>query len=273
MSAISRRFATAAWATLALLPSALSHADEKADALLKEVEKATKAIKSLSGEITNSTTFGGKTTTEKLTFRMKRPNYVRLESTVSGRGGQVVASNGKDFFIYMPQQNQYMKMKADPQGKNIGASFLTMLMFNFNLQSVGGNKPKYEGAEKIGGTTYQVVSMAAGEGQNFRLYISPAKLATRFKVEVNQNNQKFSQEEVLSNLKLNPVFSNASFAYTPPRTAKLYEQPSSNYDAKLLPVQSRAPEFNVATPEGERLALATTLKEKKAVLINFWFYS
>lgn len=41
----------------------------------------------------------------------------------------------------------------------------------------------------------------------------------------------------------------------------------------LLPVGKKAPAFSLPNPKGGTIALQNTLKNKKAVLVNFWFYN
>jgi outer membrane lipoprotein-sorting protein len=255
-------------AALPLLPS-LVRADEKGDTLLKEVQKATKAYKSLTGVVTTTQTFQGSKMSATLKIQLKRPNLYYAE--MSGfMGSQVFASNGKDAYIYMADQKQYMKMKASPNGAQVN-SIISMAFFDPSLKMFGDKERAYGGNETIEGKTYEVLEVKPQEGLTVRFYVSPEKLITRMKYMGKAGkDQNFEMQEILSSYKLNALIPEKVFAYVPPKTAKLYEQPS--YDAKLLPTNSKAPEFNLATPEGGRVSLANVLKEKKAVLINFWFY-
>ncbi len=249
--------------------SSPSHADEKGVALLKEVEKATLAIKTLSGEVQTTAKFGGQTQSSKGLFKIKRPNF--LFTKMTGSDATTFASNGKNFFVYMPSQNQYMKMKADPKGSGLGGSLLQSLFFN-PASLFGKTEPNFGGSETVEGKTYSVIVLAPQKGQTIRLYVSPDKLVALVKMEAKdaKGSVSVSEEERFVNLKMNALIADSQFAYLPPKGAKLYEQPS--YEAKLLPVSSRAPEFNLATPQDGRISLEKTLKEKKAVLVNFWFH-
>lgn len=258
-----------AGAVLVLTSPILARADAKGAALLKEVEQATKAIKTLSGVLTATNKFGGQTQVTKGKFRLKRPNLLFVE--MKGNDPATMASNGKDFTVFMTNQNQYMKTKADPNGKGMGASLLMMLYFDAP-SFFSRLQPTYAGTETIGGKTYSIVTASMRAEQSFRFRISPEKLVTYFKMEVKDANGKISvtEEETFSDLVFNALIPNRRFAYAPPKDATLYKEPS--YDEKLLPVSSRAPEFNLATPDGGRVSLDKTLKEQKAVLVNFWFY-
>lgn len=252
-----------------LISHTLARADAKGAALLKEVEEATKAVKTLSGVLTSTNKFGEQTQRSTGKFRVKRPNLLYIEMT--GNEPATMASNGKDFYVFMTSQNQYMKMKADPNGKGLGGSLLMMLYFDAR-SFLGKMELDYAGTETIAGKTYSLLTATRRKEQSFRFRISPEKLITYFKMEVKDESGKVSvtQEETYSNLKINAPIPNQRFAYAPPKDATLYKE--ANYEEKLLPVSSRAPEFNLATPNGERVSLAKTLKEKKAVLVNFWFY-
>ena len=56
----------------------------------------------------------------------------------------------------------------------------------------------------------------------------------------------------------------------PPKQAVRYDL--SDPDGKLIPVGEKAFRFKVPTPDRKRLTLDEILKDKKAVLVNFWFY-
>lgn len=45
------------------------------------------------------------------------------------------------------------------------------------------------------------------------------------------------------------------------------------FEAKLIPVGSKVPDFELQTPDGAKVKLLETLKKSKVTIINFWFYS
>ncbi len=47
----------------------------------------------------------------------------------------------------------------------------------------------------------------------------------------------------------------------------------SVYDARLDTVGQNAPAFSLPTASGGQVTLGETLKDKKAVLVNFWLYT
>ncbi|MEW5883593.1 MAG: hypothetical protein AB1725_05145 [Armatimonadota bacterium] len=45
------------------------------------------------------------------------------------------------------------------------------------------------------------------------------------------------------------------------------------YEANLIPVGTKVPDFELQTPNGAKLKLLETLKKSKVTVINFWFYN
>ena len=106
-----------------------------------------------------------------------------------------------------------------------------------------------------------------------KLYIAPSKLVTRMDMRITQGGQTVDYDAVLKNVKVDVTLSDATFAYAPPKGATLYKAPTmDDYNNKLLAVNSVAPTFALSTPTGGKLTLEDALKNKKAVLVNFWFY-
>ena len=103
--------AAAAAAALAavLAPAAAALADEKADALLRQVAATTRATKTLRADL--EITFGEKQSLMKSTgtVSLMKPNYARIVLK-NGPYAQTVASTGTTTFVL--QQNQYRKSPA-----------------------------------------------------------------------------------------------------------------------------------------------------------------
>jgi outer membrane lipoprotein-sorting protein len=270
---------------LALMGTRAARADEKADTLLKEVETATKAVKTLTADLSMSENFktpDGNEHTVKMaaTLKLRKPNLARLDFS-EGPFAKTIASDGKDVFTLVPG-NRYQKTKVDAQGKNIDALWAAPVSMFFSGQfSLYGadSKPAatYAGKQTIEGTEYDVVQLSGAKPFAYtgKLYIAPSKLATRLEMETTPQagGQAMKLDAALTNVKLNPPLTEAAFAYVPPRGATLYTQPSlDDYNKKLLAVGSVAPKFTLSAPTGGRVELAEALKGKKAVLVNFWFY-
>ncbi len=135
---------------LCLLAAALpAHADERADELLREVERAVKALPSLGADLQvtlitqnlgappaapgqpkqNDSGFGQVTDPVSFTYigtvKLRRPNLERIE--LADPIHQTIACDGVFRWTLLPT-NEYVKNPADPQGKSPGA-YAPILMF------------------------------------------------------------------------------------------------------------------------------------------------
>jgi len=268
---------------LALIGTRGARADEKADALLKEVETTSKAMKTLTADLSMSQkakTPDGKEQSMKMvaSLKLKKPNLARIEFT-QGEFAKTIASDGKNLFTLMPG-NRYQKTKVDADGKNIDTLWAApAAMFfsgRFTLMGVESKAATtYVGKQTIEGTEYDVVQVSGTKpfAYSGKLYIAPDKLATRLDLEVGVGAQKIQVDAVLTNIKKNVPLTEAGFAYAPPKDAVVLEVPSlEEFNKKLLPVGSAAPRFALSALSGGKVELAEVLKGKKAVLVNFWFY-
>lgn len=267
-------------ALLALAPA--GYADQKADALLRQVAAKTKATKTLSADLQMTMrppTGQGQTVKSAGSVRLMKPNYARITLT-GGPLAQTIASDGKSLYLLNPG-NQYQKRDADPQGRNISALWALPIAYFFNptLDSFApfgrdpDTKVRYAGRQTVGGAAMDLVALTGDKPMphTITLFIGPDKLFHRVRVDLKQGSETARYEAAFTNLRAGKPLTAASFAYTPPKTAKLHEPPDLN--AKLVPVGSKAPAFDLPTPAGGKLALENTLKDKKAVLVNFWFYN
>lgn len=268
-------------ALLAALGTNRVRADEKADALLKEVDQVTKATKTLAADLNMSERFktpDGKEQTMKMagTLKLRKPNLARIDFTEGGYA-KTIASDGKNLYTLMPN-NQYQKSAVDAQGKAINALWAAPVSMFFGGQATGifggesNPETSYMGKQTVDGIEYEVVQLK-GKGQpayTMNLFIAPNRLATRMDAEITQGSQTFKLDAALKNVKVNAVLPETAFAYAPPKGATAYVQP--DYNKNLLPVGSAAPRFALSAPTGGKIALEDALKGKKAVLVNFWFY-
>ena len=136
---------------LCLLGSAPSlHADQRADDLLREVEKSTKAVASLGADLQVTMT------TQNLAGRPQDPRQSKQGDTGFGQGNEpisftytgtvklkrgnlerielpdpiheTIASDGTFLWTLLPS-NEYIKTPADPRGKNLGAYAPILIFF------------------------------------------------------------------------------------------------------------------------------------------------
>jgi outer membrane lipoprotein-sorting protein len=267
---------TAALLLFAAAPG--TRADEKSDALMKEVEAASKAATTLTADLDMSMTIqgkAGKPNENKFhgTVKLKKPNMARIDMLGGPGGDMTVASDGKT--VYTLNGDQYQKTTADAQGGNINAQFALQvpIFFGSGLSMLGKDLTyQYVGQKSVDGADYQLVNVVtkSNPGLTVTLYISSDKLVTRVNIGVKQGDQALSLDSTLKNVKLNTDLADADFAYKLPANAKEMQMP--DYDAKLVKVGKPAPTFDLLKPNGGKVTLASALKGKKAVLVNFWFY-
>lgn len=262
-------------AVAALLSGSPVRADEKAQALIKEVAAATKAAKTLSADITMSQSFNGQSMKATGAIKLRKPNKALIK--LGAPFSQTVASDGRDVITFMETANQYMKEKADPKGANIqvmfafpAAAFFTADGNSLGIRYLKTANATYAGTEKRGDIEYRVLQVIEGEKNVFRLYVAPNKLITGASIEIKQADGSAKLDAFLSKVKINEEISESAFVFALPKTAKLYEPPS--YDAKLLAAGTEAPPFELKSPiDSSPISLGKSLDKKKIVLVNFWF--
>lgn len=268
--------ARSCFALLALSMSAtLARADGEADALLNEVSAATRATVTLSAELTLTQSDGGPVTTTPGMVRLKRPNFAHIE--FGEPFNHTIASDGKTVWLLEKTKNRYQQNTADPGGKGMASFQIIPVGMFFDPGFRGFIDPSIKetllaGEETVEGETYQVVEVRGDKPYDFtlRCYVGANKLVTRTALQMKLGDKTITFGTVLSKVKVNDVLPDSTFAFVPPKEAVLYDL--SDPDNKLIPVGEKAYRFSVPTPTGERLALEGLLKDKKAVLVNFWFY-
>jgi outer membrane lipoprotein-sorting protein len=259
-------------ATMAAKPSA---ADEKGSAIVREAFKKLHQAKTMTADFAIEVKIPGAPApqTMKVSVAAMKPNFFRFEA--QGRGAQSFYADGKDYFILIPQANQFVKQPLDPKPTELPGMWEGEIDAFF-----GGDKGLEKGEatyvkeEKVGEVECDVVKVQMKDPDRVAIYAIGKKDRTIYRATLELpagNGQTVTQTNTLSNVKLNVEKTAADFAFKPPAGAKAFEPP--NFDASLLPVGSKAPDFELATPGGGRLSLSDARKEKKAVLVNFWFYN
>jgi hypothetical protein len=137
-----------------------------------------------------------------------------------------------------------------------------------------GQTSKLLGARKVGGKTYQAVQLTGKNPPMTQvLFINSANLieGAETTLSFGGDNQKFTIW--LRNMKTNAPLKPDYFAYVPPPDFSVPKGPEDS----LLAVGQPAPDFLLSQPgkpgNDGLYGLEMARKEKKAVLINFWFYS
>jgi outer membrane lipoprotein-sorting protein len=260
-------------AILAIAGVGPARADEKADALLKEIATATKATKTLTADITMTMTGQGQNMKIQGKVRLKKPNLALID--LSKPFDQVIASDGKTVWMLMKSANQYTKEDADPQGHNINSAAIPISLF-FDTQHMLGQFPSAKARllppATVEGKSFQVIELTGDTPASYtmKLYADANMLITRIALEMTQGAQKSQLTAALNNVQVGQPLADATFAYAPPKTATLYKEP--DYAAKLVAVGKDAPNFTIPSPSGGQVALGEALRGKKALIVNFWFY-
>lgn len=264
---------TAIVSTAAIGPA---RADEKGDALLKEVAAQTKATEMLTADIEMSAKTGERTVAQTGKLTLQRPNLVRMELAPAGQVPSFY-SDGTNVWVLMDGGKQYQKMDANPEGKNLPVLWGAPIAYFFDQKPMSFNEApaatKYLGVEKVGDTSYEVVEMVSSEkdAPTIKLYVGPDKRLHRSVVSIKRGDRESVYSATLKNIKVGAAQDVKTFAYTPPATARPYERP--NFEANLVKVGDMAPGFSLPTPTGGTpLSLSDITKGKKATLVNFWFY-
>ena len=263
----ARSFAFAACAALLAAGSA-AWADAKSDAVISKARQAAAKAKTLQADMELSVPGG---VSFKGTARLMKPGYGNV-SFSGPQGAQMMISDGENFYQVSPAQNQYQKMPAKGLAERaLGllpgsplAAFLTP-----DTIAAGGTH-RFAGTKNLGGTTYQIVEVTSKQmPQSQKLYFGPSGLMEGMEATATNEGQKQTLTMWLKKVRVDAPMKAEQFAYTPPAD---FERPKSP-DESLLAVGKAAPDFLLPTPGGGMLALEQTLKDKKAVLINFWFYN
>jgi outer membrane lipoprotein-sorting protein len=145
-----------------LVAAPMAHADERADALLREVERSTKSLASLGARLQVTLTtqnisvrpvdpqqprqsdpgFGQGNEPVSFTYagtvKLQRPNLERIDLLDPIR--QTIASDGQSLWTLLPT-HEYIKNPADPQGKSPSAYGPILMFFAPETARTGGVLP------------------------------------------------------------------------------------------------------------------------------------
>lgn len=285
-----------AWmGALAVLAGALGvgvGADAKSDALLAEARAAVAKLTTLQAEI--EVTAGQQTYAGSMALR--RPNLARLE--LKGYATELVVSDGKKVYSYMPRQNQYREAVPAANGADLPLAAVPSAR-GFFVPTAGIEVPAgaevTAGREALDGFEYDVLTVATkptplrlarpnADGQappavivqsTNRYYLGPDRLVRRVVTITKIGERESPRTIVLKNLRTDAPVADALFAWTPPATAVKFTPPAAaprpDYLAELVPLGKAVPDFDLPMPGGQRLALHAAVKQNKATLLTFWF--
>ncbi|MFN3650299.1 MAG: hypothetical protein ACK47B_12045 [Armatimonadota bacterium] len=254
----------------ALVAVAAAHADSKSDALLAKARESLKKAKSLTGDLQININSDGEKQELTGTVQLLKPNLGKL-TLKTPEGSQSFQSTGKEVYITLDSQKQYLKQPADEKGGMIGSAAGPIGAAFFNPDSLGaGGETKHLGTQKVGAKSYEVVQVSGAGGQTQKLFFTAAGVPEGAEMTFGNGEQKLTQRIWIKNLKLDAPLTAQQFAFKVPAGFEEFKQP--DFEDSLLKVGSKAPSFQLPTPDGQQLSLEQALQGKKAVVINFWFY-
>jgi outer membrane lipoprotein-sorting protein len=261
-----RWLALAACGTLAV--AGLARADVKSDAVFKKARAAAAGAKTLEADVVLNA--GGRAMNATLAAAKPNKGILTLRGP-DGKAMQTMISTGTDTYMVMDAQKMYQKMPGTAGAQMIGAFPGSPIDAFFQPKNIGATgKSKYIGPTKVGGKTYQVVQVTGAPGPGGqggqKLFFGAGGLMEGIELAGMPGGGKLTMW--LKNMKVNGPLDQKRFAYTPPADYNTQKGPEDS----LLPEGKDAPDFRLPQLGGTELALSDARKDKKAVLINFWFY-
>lgn len=254
---------------LALAAALPAGADTKSDAVIARARKAVAAARTLQAGMTIDLDAAGAKQNIKVSLRLMRPNM--LDYTLSAPfGTRRMISDGKTAYAIMPDQKAYMSQSAPTTHQDIfpiPSSPVRAFLFPDKLGTEG--KHRYAGTLKRGKQVYQIVELTAADPPRKRkLLFGPSGLLEGVEMSDKDDTGVTKMVVRMTNIRLNVPFKAQQFAWAPPADFSTQKGPEDT----LLPEGKDAPDFLLPTPGGGQLALEQARKDKKAVLVNFWFH-
>jgi peroxiredoxin/outer membrane lipoprotein-sorting protein len=250
--------------TVVLAATGVARADEKADALLKEVDARTQAIQTFHAKVIRK---GREGTTEGQVF-LQRPNRGRVVMKGSGSLSSVRVSDGETLWQTVSDK-EFTRSAAPPGLGQLWPFFNRVEDIQFGMKEATRT---YRGSRTADGEAFEVVEFRLERPlpQTIRLYISPDRLVRRIEAESEQFGKG---ETVYTEIQTDQPIDPDIFVFRP--TEGMVERKTArpqDIEAGLLGVGKKAPDFTVPTMSGRTLSLKEALRGKKAVLLDFWFY-
>lgn len=264
-----------------------ARADETADKLLAQVEKATKGVDALKadfkmtwvplpGHVQLRFAKPGVSLERHWTGKVqfKRPNLARVE-TIQAESGKksFEISDGRNCWQWDTASDKCYKYPVEPHDPNITLGDAWPSFFNpdFSAMIVEEDATtRYLGSEKVDGIEYRVVEMI-GLTSEVRWYIGQDDLVHRARRDskIADGDQRFVIS--LSNMVIDSPVADETFRFDPPDGKKIV---SSQLDLEtLLPLGSDAPDFELPLATGEKVSLAEIRKGHRLTIINHWTFS
>jgi peroxiredoxin len=256
-----------------------AYADERGEALLKEVKQEALKMKTFVGKATlvmKTTNLamrgipdGLAKIQSEIKIKFPRQYVVKSKSTM-----YLASSPSKPLKSFMEEWNicqGYITFKYDLLTKQCN----TTMMFDENVErstylllptllnwQISLKKVNYGGQEVVAGTTYDLLE-ARAQGMKIRLYISPERRIMRAKMFHKDFGAEV--EEFLTEYKIGGKVPDSVFREIPKGVFTITD--STPISHELRPVNSIAPDFSLNVVNGAPFNLNATLKESRLVLV------
>lgn len=246
----------------ALALASLLHGQELDGAkILSAVNSRLETAQTLSGSA--DVAFGMGSTKEKisLNFKYKKPNMgeLRIVSGPPAMPKTRMLSNGQSSWAIDEEKKSYIKMAGQPASAPPGMEAMVGQKSSYKVTSA-----KAEALDGVNCVRLELATEAVSLKRT--LWVDPAANVI-LKVSEGEN-----QTIVYSGLRFDEPMADALFTFTPGKDYKEQETGGDSFEAKLLKVGSKAPNWTLKMPNGKMMSLAQALKGKKALVLNFWFY-
>ena len=266
--------------------------EQEAEALLRKVVSATRAMKSFRARVVlHKTDHSGKPVKYEADVKFRAPEFARVEFTEAASGTYpsfpgLIVSNGSALSILDNHREQYEQYP--PAGDRAGLPRLSFKLVDFllrpNLETLRVTtraRMTYAGTRTMDGVEYRIVDITDTGTMRWsrQLYIGPDDLIRRIDGSYESLVRRSDAEDriittkdktVLARLDASATFDDSDFAFVPPASAKLIIRPDAT--AGMIPVGKTVPSLTIPLLTGGEIALQELAAKRKAVLINFWFY-
>lgn len=249
-----------------------------AERLLRQAEERMRSLKGFSCDLVRRQTLSPKAGTareveQRLHIEFTRPNFFVIEA---GKGDLAYRSISDGHNLYWVGKDGYTETPVEKSFDYhwFSDDLLNLLATGTFVDGVRAPRTpilKVLPNETWGGANYRVIEAKVGGGYPiaYRVYIGDDRLIHRIVHTEDYDGLRTIVDSSVTSL--SPSV-RTSFAFTPGSLKRLNTSfPLSPGEFPQIQVGSIAPNFTLATPSGARLSLSEAMKEKRAVLLNFWF--
>lgn len=262
------------------MPLDTSKIDPKAQQVLQRMSAAYANLKSLALSINLS----GSPEVPRMsaTVNWQKPNRFAV-SVMRGTSTMRTVSDGKTLFRTMSTQpKQYLKMEAPAQVQNLSGAMMAAATGEFIFSSLDSMLPAMRApmvrsltlSEGETPETQIVTALGAlrpdGTSDQFTFVVGKKDhLLRQVRASLARGGKTIVGSETYSNLRVDPVLPAATFAFTPPKGAKMIAPPPAplNYDARL---KTGVAPFVFKTTATNAQAVSIAKYKGRVLLLDFW---